>query len=110
MTASLFDRIGGMEAVMAATDIFYEKVLADPVISHFFAAIDMQSQTPSEYRGRDLRSAHKHLVANQGLNDTHFDAVATHLVATLQELEVPQPLIDEAIAIVASTRNDVLDH
>ncbi len=123
MTASLFDRIGGMEAVMAATDIFYEKVLADPVISHFFAAIDMQSQTqkmvafmtwafdgPSEYRGRDLRAAHKHLVANQGLNDTHFDAVATHLVATLQELEVPQPLIDEAIAIVASTRNDVLDH
>jgi hemoglobin len=122
MSTSLFDRIGGIEAIMAAADIFYDKVLEDPLLNRFFSNIDMQTQTkkmvafmtlafdgPSEYKGRDLRSSHKHLVAEQGLNDEHFDAVAKHLVATLQELNVPQPLIDEAIGIVASTRDEVLD-
>lgn len=122
MSTPLFDRIGGMEAIMAATDIFYEKVLNDPVTNRFFNDVNMQAQVqkmvsfmtwafdgPSEYKGRDLRSAHKHLVAQHGLGDEHFDAVATHLVATLKELDVPQALIDEAVAIVASTRDEVLD-
>ena len=122
MSTPLFDRIGGMEAIMAAADIFYEKVLEDPVTSRFFSDVNMQAQVqkmvsfmtwafdgPSEYKGRDLRSAHKHLVAQHGLNDEHFDAVARHLVATLQELSVPQALIDEAVGIVATTRDEVLD-
>ncbi len=122
MTQPLFDRIGGMEAIMAATDLFYEKVAADPVTSRFFDDVNMPNQVqkmvafmtwafdgPSEYKGRDLRSAHKHLVAEQGLGDEHFDAVAKHLVATLQELNVPQALIDEAVGIVATTRDEVLD-
>jgi hemoglobin len=43
------------------------------------------------------------------LNDTHFDAIADHLKATLTELKVPQELIDRTMAIVGSTRNDVLN-
>ncbi len=122
MSQSLFDRIGGMEAIMAATDVFYEKVVADPVINKFFNDTNMPNQVqkmvsfmtwafdgPSEYKGKDLRAAHKHLVAQQGLNDEHFDAVAKHLVATLRELNVPQDLIDEAVGIVAATRDEVLD-
>ena len=62
---------------------------------------------PDRYKGRDLRSAHAPLVA-RGLTDVHFDAVATHLASTLRELGVADALIDEALAIVATTRNDVL--
>jgi truncated hemoglobin YjbI len=32
---------------------------------------------------------------DKGLNLTHFDAVAGHLVATLKEMGVAQELIDE---------------
>ncbi|WP_260441951.1 hypothetical protein [Microcystis aeruginosa] len=58
-----------------------------------------------------MRDAHKELVAEMGLTDSHFDAIAEDLVATLVELEVPQALIDEVVQIVGSVthRNDVLN-
>lgn len=122
MSATLFERLGGMEAIMAAVDIFYEKVLADPLLAGFFSGIDMDRQVkkqiafmatafngPNEYKGRDLRAAHRHLVQGRGLGDAHFDAVAGHLKATLEELEVSAELVAEALGIVASTRAEVLD-
>ena len=38
-----------------------------------------------------------------------LDAVAGHLIATLQDLSVPQDLIDAIVAPVASLRDDVLN-
>ena len=54
-----------------------------------------------------MREGHAHLVA-KGLNDSHFDAVAENLVKTLEELNVPQELIDQVVTIALSTREDVL--
>jgi hemoglobin len=63
------------------------------------------------WNGRTMRNAHQELVAEMGLSDRHFDAIAENLVATLVELEVPQVLIDEVVQIVGSAahRNDVLN-
>jgi hemoglobin len=121
MAASLYDRIGGESAIIAAVDLFYAKVMDDPVTRPFFEALDMKAQTrkqvafmtwafggPAEYKGRDLRTAHAELVKKRGLNDVHFDAVAGHLRETLQELGVPADMVGEALAIVAGTRSDVL--
>lgn len=117
---TLFDRLGGRDAINAAVDIFYEKVLADPSINRFFENVDMAKQRakqkvflayafggPTPYTGKDLSAAHAPLVAD-GLNDSHFDAVAGHLQATLEELGVPQELIGEVMAIAGSTRDAVL--
>ena len=120
MSETLFDKIGGEGAVNAAVDIFYRKVLADDRINNFFEGVDMDKQAakqkafltmafggPHNYTGEDMRNGHAHLV-KQGLNDSHFDAVMENLGATLQELNVPGDLIQEAAAIAESTRNDVL--
>jgi truncated hemoglobin YjbI len=56
-----------------------------------------------------MRAAHKKLVEEKGLNDTHFDAIAELLAATLKDLGVGQGLIDEVMTIAGSTRNDVLN-
>jgi hemoglobin len=117
---SLYDRIGGEAAIMAAVDRFYEKVLADPVTRPFFDGLDMEAQTrkqvafmawafggPEEYKGRDLQQAHAKLV-RRGLADQHFDAVAGHLASTLRELGVAEDLIAEALTRVAGTRSQVL--
>lgn len=117
---TLFERLGGMAAIDAAVDIFYQKVLADPFISGFFDNVDMTKQrakqkaflayafgAPVPYSGKDLTDAHAHLVA-EGLNDGHFDAVAGHLQATLEELGVAPELIGEVMTIAASTRDAVL--
>jgi hemoglobin len=118
---SLYERIGGEAAVAAAVDLFYDKVMADERTRPFFAGIDMPAQIkkqvsfmtvafdgPAQQRGRDLRTAHAGLVRDKGLSDVHFDAVAQHLKDTLVELNVPGDVISEALAIVASTRNEVL--
>jgi hemoglobin len=118
---SLYERLGGEAAVMAAVGIFYQKLLADPSVKPFFDSLDMATLTrkqvafmtwafggPAHYRGRDLRAAHADLV-ERGLNDAHFDAVARHLQTTLSELGVAPGLIEEALGIVASTRNEVLN-
>jgi hemoglobin len=121
MDKSLYERIGGEAAVDAAVDVFYRKVLADDRISAYFDDVDMDRQAakqkafltlalggPNQYSGKDMRAGHARLV-EQGLNDTHFDAVMENLAATLQELNVPAELIAEAAAIAESTRNDVLN-
>ena len=122
MSESLYDRLGGEAAVNAAVDLFYKKVLADDRISGMFEGIDMASQHekqkkfltfafggPNNYTDRAMRGAHKKLVEEKGLNDSHFDAVMENLGATLTELGVPGDLIGEAAAIAESTRTDVLN-
>lgn len=117
---TLFQKIGGRNAVKSAVDIFYQKVLADERINKFFDGIDMGKQKskqiafltyafggPNQYSGKDMRDAHSHLV-DQGLNDSHFDAVMEHLGSTLKELNVPGDLIGQAAGIAESTRADVL--
>jgi hemoglobin len=118
--SSLFERIGGKEAVKAAVEIFYKKVLADERINKFFVGIEMDAQIrkqilfltyafggPNNYNEKSMRDAHSKLV-EKGLNDSHFDAVVENLGTTLKELGVPAELIQEAASIAETTRNDVL--
>lgn len=116
---SLYQQIGGKDALNAAVELFYVKVLADDRVNSYFKDINMVRQkrkqteflamalgAPTKYTGADLRTAHADL---PGLNDTHFNAIAEHLQATLTELKVEKSLIDRSLAIVESTRADVLN-
>ena len=40
-TSTLYDKLGGPEALEAAVDLFYEKVLADERLSGFFEGTNM---------------------------------------------------------------------
>ena len=115
---SVYNDIGGEAAVDAAVDIFYRKVLADQRVNGFFSEVAMEGQRdkqkafltmafggPNNYSGKDLRSGH----AGMRLNEGHFNAIAEQLVATLEELKVPQASIDEIATIVGTTKADVLN-
>jgi hemoglobin len=119
--SSLYEELGGQPAVDAAVDIFYRHILADERVNHWFENIDMEKQIakqkafmtmafggPHNYTGADMRQAHRPLVA-RGLNDDHFNAIAENLQKALAELDVPQEKIDKVLALVETTRNDVLD-
>ena len=118
--STVYEQIGGQAAVDAAVDIFYRKVLSDDRIAHFFDDVDMEVQAqkqkafltmafggPNNYTAKDMRDGHAHLV-KRGLNDDHFNAVAENLSSTLSELNVPEELINQVLAIAESTREDVL--
>jgi hemoglobin len=121
---TLYEKIGGKVAVDLAVDKFYDKVLADARIQHFFDNMDMDKQRghqrafltyafggTNEYQGRSMREAHKGLVMNRGLNEGHFRGVLENLEATLQELGVAPNLIAEVMAIAGGDQHmrDVLN-
>ena len=118
---SLYDRIGGESAIIAACSIFYARLIEDPLLRGFFDGMDVEALTakqigflthafngPKEYRGRPLNEAHARLVRESGLSEIHFDRTVMHLNETLAELGVADSLIAEVAVIVESTRNDVL--
>ena len=121
MKETLYEKLGGQEAVDAAVDIFYRKVLLDERVNSFFDDVDMDKQIPKQkafltmvfggpnkYTGKDMRDGHKHLVT-RGLNDTHVDIIIEHLGSTLSELGVGNEDIQQVANIANSVRDDVLD-
>ncbi len=117
---TLYERLGGRDAVFLVVDRFYDRVLADPRIERFFSGVDMAQQKgkqrafltmvfggPTKYGGKDMRAAHAALVGD-GLDDTHFDAVLELLGETLQDAGVAAEDIAQVAAIAESVRGDVL--
>jgi len=118
-TNSLYQKLGGKPAMDAAINLFYTKVLADDRIKHFFEDINMNKQRrkqqaflsaafggPIPWTGKNLREAHADI---PGLTEIHFNAVAENLQKTLEELKIPKELIDQVMAIAASTKDQVLN-
>lgn len=114
---TLFDRLGGQAAVVAAAEILYRNILADNTLKQFFAHLDMKVQQgkmvkyltfvlkgAGTWTGKSMYDAHKHL----NLTEDHFNSVAGHLLATFEELNLPQNLVNETMAVAASVKPDIL--
>ncbi|WP_022887701.1 group I truncated hemoglobin [Agromyces italicus] len=110
--------VGGAPAISAVVDRFYELVLGDDRLAHYFDGIELvrlkRHQValvstvmggPVVYEGRDLRKAH----AGMGISADDFAAVAGHLVAALTGAGVPAEIIDRTVAAVAATQPDIVE-
>ena len=120
MEATLFEKIGGKNAVELASIKLYYHILEDERIKDFFKDIDLKKQStkmtafltyifggPSLYTGRNMRKAHKNVV-EQGLNDEHVDAMLENVHITLNEMEIPVDLQKQVLARLEKHRDDVL--
>jgi hemoglobin len=114
---SLYERLGGADAIQSVVDGFYERVMADPTLAPFFARTTMARQRrhlasfvaaaaggPTPYRGRSMRAAHAHL----GITQRDFNAVADHLVAELSAAGVDSAMIDEVVGAIAPLAGDIV--
>ena len=118
---SLYERLGGYDAISAVVDVFLTKVWEDPVVGRFFVGMgtDTRNQLrqknknlmcattggPCEIINRPLDQVHIGL----GITDKEFDIVAGHLGTTLQEFKVPQKEYDELMTKVGSLRSYVVE-
>lgn len=122
MTISLYERLGGKNTILALVDAFYVSVLADPRVCYVFDNLDINAIRehqkkfmayafggPHEYTGRSLRTAHKDVVEKYNLTDSHFDVIAEHLDQLLDQYNIGKQERSEVMAIVESTRRDVLN-
>jgi hemoglobin len=115
---SLYEQLGGADAIEAVVAGFYERMLSDPQIRPFFRGVQMTRQHdkqvqffttalggPSIYRGKDMVTVHKGMrIANK-----HFDLLVKHLTDTLVEAEVPASLREQVIALIAPLRAQVVE-
>src|SRR6516225_9323914 len=89
MIENLLELIGGRQTIQAATERFYEKVLEDDSLRHFFTSTDMAHLRSRQvmfismllgggvYTGKDVHEAHA-LARNDGLSDGQFDLFLKH--------------------------------
>jgi hemoglobin len=118
---TLFQRIGGEKAMTDIVDKFYERVLADDRVKHFFDDVDMEILRQHQnkyltylfgglpnYLGKSLKKTHQKMVQEKGLSDVHFDAFIENLGLTLIELGVSDLDLVEVYTIGESLRNEIL--
>jgi hemoglobin len=116
--ASIYEAIGGTEAVSLAVDAFYDRVLADPLLlplftntamprlkSHQKAFFTWVLGGPNAYQGRSIKDAH----AGMDITTEQFTHVAGHLADTLISLNVPQAIVDQIIDKVATLQEDIVE-
>ncbi|EAR90538.1 protozoan/cyanobacterial globin family protein (macronuclear) [Tetrahymena thermophila SB210] len=113
---SVYDKLGGKENIALAVTKFYDKVLKDDRVKHFFKHTDMKHQTkqqtnflcfafggPNNYVGKNMKDGHK----GMNIDDSQFNAIVELLAQTLTEMGVPQDVIGEIAAICEPLRKDI---
>ncbi|KAI8897506.1 globin-like protein [Globomyces pollinis-pini] len=113
---TLYERLGGEPAIDATVELFYDMLLKDDLLAPFFVNTNMTRQRRmqksflnhvlggKQYDGKNMRAAH----AKLHLTDEHFNRVASTLANAMTTLGVTKDLVDEVIAIAATTKDDVL--
>lgn len=115
---TLYEKIGGKEAVTRLVDAFYHRVLTDKDLADFFKNTSMQQLKnmqkefftialggPGEYSGLSLAHAHQ----GRGIYAKHFQAFVGHLLDTLTELNLTEQERYQVISDVNRFVEDVTD-
>ncbi|MGO4887318.1 group 1 truncated hemoglobin [Anaerobacillus sp. MEB173] len=114
---NLYEKFGGEETIAKVVDYFYDLVLADDTVNHFFENTDMVKQRehqtkfisyalggPNQYSGGTMAKVHE----GMNLQPEHFNAIVKHLHAALAHFGVSEADIDTALTKVEGLREDIL--
>jgi hemoglobin len=116
--ASLYERLGGLDAIEAVVDSFVGRCAADDRINGKFERTDIPrlkkmlvdqvceaTGGPCTYTGREMRETHDGMQVTAG----EFNALVEDLVATLEAFDVPEPEQEELLALLGPMRDDIVE-
>jgi hemoglobin len=116
--ASLYERLGGLEAITSVVDAFVARCAGDDRINRKFERSDVPrlkqmlvdqvceaTGGPCTYTGRDMRQTHD----GMGVTAGEFDALVEDLVLTLGEFDVPRAEQEELLGLLAPMRDDIVE-
>ncbi len=115
---SLYERLGGQQALTAVVDDFVGRAAADARINKKFAKTDVPrfklhlmeqicaaTGGPCKYTGRDMKTAHKNMKVTEG----EFNALVEDLVATLDKFSVPEKEKNELLGILGPLKSQIVE-
>lgn len=118
---SLYERLGGYDAISAVVDDFAPKLFNDPIVGKRFFGMGKDSREGFRQKNKNLvciatggpckvisRPA-KVVHGGSGIKATEFNIVVNHLVDSLNKFEVPAKEQKELLAIVGSLRPDIVE-
>ena len=118
---TLYERLGGYDAISAVVNDLLPRVQADPQLARFWLhrsedglkrekqlLIDFLCASaggPMYYTGRDMKTSHK----GMKISEADWSAFLGHVNATLDAFKVPQAEHSEVVAFVQSTKRDIVE-
>ncbi len=118
---TLYERMGGYDAIAAATDELLRRLTSDPDIGVYWRGHSTDSMKrdrqlivdflceaiggPIIYRGRDMKLSHEGL----RITERDWDIFVAHIVATLDHFSVPEPEKQEFLDCAASLKGDIVE-
>jgi hemoglobin len=114
---SLFEELGGFEAIDKALTRLQEKILADPTLAPYHANVDFKKLNenrrlffasvfggPQQYAGKDLKAAHSSLK----ISDESFNIFLKYLRQAFLEIGTRERFVNKALRILELARDEVL--
>ena len=118
---SLYERLGGYNAIAAVVDDFVGRLIGDKKFERFFVGHSTDSKKrirqhildqfcaaaggPCIYTGRTMKDSHQGL----GISEAEWNAAAKHLVATLDKFKVGAEEKKELLDFVTSLKGDIVE-
>jgi hemoglobin len=118
---SLYERVGGYDALAAVTDDFIGRLLKDKMFAKFFVGASNDTKKrirqhivdflcsatggPCIYGGRTMKTSHEGL----GITKEEWDASVKHLIATLDKFKVPEKEKGEVLTAVGGLEKDIVE-
>jgi hemoglobin len=120
---SLYERLGGVYPISIVVDDFIERLLVNSTLNmnpairearervpkqglkfHVTALVCQVTGGPCKYTGREMKPAHAHL----DISEREWQEMLADFRTTLNKFSVPAPEQGELVAIVNSTKPDIV--
>ncbi len=118
---SLYERLGGYDAISAVVDDFFKRMIPDEQLGRFFIGLSTDSKKrvqqltvdyicsaaggPCTYTGRDMVTSH----AGLNINESDWELSAKYLVETLDKFNVPAQEQADVLNFVGSLKGAIVE-
>jgi hemoglobin len=121
MADTLYERLGGYDALSAVANDLLPRLISDPQLGRFWQhrgedgvsrekqlLIDFLASSaggPVYYTGRDMKLSH----TGMQISASDWRSFIGHLEATLDSFSVPEPERGEVLGFIESTKADIVE-
>lgn len=118
---SLYQRLGGYDAIAAVSDDFLVRLGTSKILGRFVVGLSNDSKKklrqhlvdflcnatggPCQYHGRDMKTVHTGL----GINEADWKEGVDALTATLDKFKVPAKEKGEVLGAVSGLKKDIVE-